>query len=135
MSVAIKPEVIEAINEVRASFSGHQVDTEPDDQGGAFVRVHEVDLGPTYKPSTSWVGFQITFQYPFADIYPHYIRPDIVHADGRAFVPPFHPNHTFALPSGGVSAAMISRRSNHRDPITDTALVKLVKVLDWLRSQ
>lgn len=135
MSADLKLPVVEAISELRTAFAAHQVDVEADDQGGAFVRIHEIDLGPTYRPSKSWVGFQITFQYPFADIYPHYIRPDIVHADGRAFVQPFHINHTFALPSGGVSAVMVSRRSNHRDPITDTAVVKLAKVLDWLRSQ
>ncbi|MFA5263921.1 MAG: hypothetical protein WC378_08830 [Opitutaceae bacterium] len=135
MSAAIKSEIADAINEVRLSFSGHQVDIEPDNLGGAFVRVHEVDLGPVYKPFSTWIGFQITFQYPFADVYPHYIRPDIVRADGQAFVPPFHLSHTFALPSGGVNAVMVSRRSNHRDPITDTAVVKLAKVLDWIRSR
>ena len=135
MSEAIKLEVTEAINEVRSSFSGHQVDIEPDDQGGAFVRIHEVDLGPTYKPSETWVGFQITFQYPFADVYPHYIRHDIARADGKALVTPFNHNQTFALPSGGVSAVMVSRSSKRRDPVTDTAVVKLAKVLDWIRSQ
>ena len=131
----IKPAVIAAIDEVRSSFPGLQVDVEPDGQGGAFVRLQEADLGEKYQPSKTWIGFQITFQYPFADVYPHYIRPDIHRTDNKPLGEAIHPNNTFPLPSKNESALLISRRSNHRDSELDTAAVKLAKVLDWIRSR
>jgi hypothetical protein len=131
----IKPAVVAAIDEVRSSFPGRQIDIESDGQGGAFVRLHEVDLGPTYQPQKTWIGFQITFQYPFADVYPHFIRPDIRRADGKPFGEAIHPDKTFPRPSGSENAILISRASRHRDPATDTAVVKLAKVLDWIRSR
>jgi len=33
------------------------------------------------------------------------------------------------------TAVQISRRSNRLDPATDTALIKLHKVLEWLRTR
>jgi len=135
MSSDLKEPVAEALKEIRTSFAAHRVDLEPDGQGGAFVRVYDLSLGKAFNPASSWVGFQITFQYPFADVYPHYVRSDLSRIDGQALAPPLHINNSFALPSGAIAAVMVSRRSNHRDPLTDTAVVKLAKVLDWLRSQ
>jgi hypothetical protein len=135
VSADLNAPVADAIAEIRASFRTHRVDHEPDGQGGAFVRVHDLEIGRAFNPGTSWIGFQITFQFPFADIYPHYLRSDLTSADGKVLTPPLHVNNSFALPSGAVPAVMLSRRSNHRDPETETAAVKLIKVLDWLRSQ
>ena len=135
MSTDLNGPVADAIAEIHASFRAHRVDHEPDGQGGAFVRVHELEIGRAFNQPTSWVGFQITFQFPFADIYPHFLRSDLTRKNGVALVPPLHVNNSFALPSGAVPAVMLSRRSNHRDPETDTAAIKLTKVLDWLRSQ
>lgn len=135
MSTDFNAPVAEALAEIRASIRAHRVDHEPDGQGGVFVRVHDLDIGRAFHPATSWVAFQITFQFPFADIYPHYLRHDLTRADGQALTSPLHLNQTLALPSGATPAVMLSRRSNHRDPETDTAAVKLAKVLDWLRSR
>ena len=87
-----------------------------------------------FNHPTSWVGFQITFQFPFADIYPHYLRPDLSRADGTALTPPLHLNQTMTLASGTTPAVILSG-APHRNPETDTAAVKLAKILDWLRSQ
>jgi hypothetical protein len=135
VSAEIKAEVAEAVREVRAAFPANQVDVEGDDQGGAFVRVHEVAIGPAFIPNVSWIGFQITFQYPFADVYPHYLRPDLTRVNGQVFTPPYHPGRNFPWPGNEVASLMVSRRSNHRDPTTETAAVKLAKVVDWLRLQ
>jgi hypothetical protein len=83
MSSDLNGPVAEALVEIRASFRAHRVDFEPDGQGGTFVRVHDLEFGHAFVPSQSWVGFQITFQYPFADIYPHYLQPDLTRADGN----------------------------------------------------
>ena len=45
-----------------------------------FVTIDSVDLGPLYIPQQTWIKFAITFQYPYADIYPLFARPDLVRA-------------------------------------------------------
>lgn len=125
------PEVEVAITELRQVFADHQVDVDPEEQGGAHVIVHSLFIGEQYAPSQSWVGFTINFQYPRSDVYPHFIDPDIRRADGSKF-------------GQGISESanwhekkviQLSRKSNRWDPTRDTAAIKLVKVLEWLRKQ
>lgn len=125
------PEVEQAIAQIRTTFDGHRVQFEPEPQGGAYVIVDDVFLGDHYVPTTSWVGFLITFQYPRADVYPHFVDPQLRRDDGRALGTGF---------SGPVSwqgrqALQISRRSNHLNPAIDTAATKLAKVIEWVKSQ
>lgn len=132
----MKPEVEQAIEEIRLAFQGLTLDIEPDAEGGAFLRLHDILLGEQYKPEYSWSAFRITFQYPFADIYPHFFIPGLQRKDGKALGEGFHPNgQQWVHPSGSEPATMVSRRSNRRDPATETAAIKLAKVLDWMRSQ
>lgn len=88
MITELNEPVAEALREIGASFRAHRVDYEPDGQGGAFLRVHDLAVGKAFAQPTSWIGFQITFQYPFADIYPHYLRPDLTRVDGAALTTP-----------------------------------------------
>jgi hypothetical protein len=125
--------VEQAIAEIRATFPGHQVDVEPDPDGGAYVAVRDLHLGDQYAPSVSWVGFHITFQYPHADVYPHFCVAGLKKNDA-AVAAPFHKGE-WKPPSGAVPATSVSRRSNHWNPAVDTAAIKLMKVLEWIRSQ
>jgi hypothetical protein len=126
---AIAPAVEKAIAEIRSSFPDRQVEAEPDGSGGAHVTVREVPLGPPYAQTTIWVGFLITFQYPYADVYPHFTCADLKRADGRAL------GEGLAQASyRGQAATQISRRSNKLNPATDTAALKLLKVIQWLRT-
>jgi hypothetical protein len=104
------------------------VEEEP--QGGAYVIVHNVFVGDQYEPSKSWAGFLITFQYPRADVYPLFFDAALRRKDGRAFGEGFS-----QLTWRGRPALQVSRRSNRWNPATDTAAVKLAKVLDWMRSR
>ena len=61
------PEVVEAIDEIRSSFPEAAVDIRADDEGGAVVLVDPVDPGPQYQQRATWVGFRITFQYPYSE--------------------------------------------------------------------
>ena len=128
------PEVNAAIEEIRNAFPGKTIDVAEDQNGGAYVVVHDLDIGDQYIPNTTWIGFQITYQYYHADVYPHYIDSGIRRCDGKDHVSGFHLNRSFPGRKGQ-SAIMISRRSNHWDPTTDTAAIKLEKVLDWIRQQ
>jgi hypothetical protein len=125
------PAVDEAIADLRAAFPDNRVEVSLEAQGGAYVVVHDLFLGTQYRPARSWVGFLIPYNYPFADVYPHFVDPALVRADEQTL------GEGFAQPVGwhDRSATQLSRRSNRWDPNEDTAVTKLHKVLAWLRSR
>lgn len=124
------PAVEEAVAEIRATYIGHQVDVTPLPDGGACVVVHGLTLSGSFEPNVSWVGFVIGFQYPYADVYPHHIDAQVKRRDGQALGEGFSGVQTWQ----GRSCFQVSRKSNHLDATTDTAALKLAKVLQWLRS-
>ncbi|MBD2166419.1 hypothetical protein H6G04_18650 [Calothrix membranacea FACHB-236] len=126
------PEIEQAIAEIQIAFPEHPIGVEAESQGGAYVIVNNLLIGEQYLPSTSWVGFLITFQYPHADVYPHFIDGQLRRVDGSL------------IQGNGLSGSMtwqerqaiqVSRRSNRLNPAIDTAATKLAKVLTWLRNQ
>jgi hypothetical protein len=125
------PEVREAVEEVRRAFPASTVEVlEEEQQGGAYVLARSLFVGDQYEPSTTWAGFLITFQYPRVDVYPHFFDAGVRRKDGRPL------GESFSLQSWrGQPALQVSRRSNRLNPATDTAAVKLAKVLEWLRSR
>lgn len=126
----ITPAVAQAIDQIRATFPDCTIDVAPDNAGGAYVVVNGLRLGPPYVQPEIWIGFQITFQYPYADVYPHFAPPDLARADGRALGEGMG-NGSFR----GAPAIQISRRSTRLNPARDTAALKLLKVIQWLRSR
>lgn len=128
----MNPAVCEAVTELQAAFPGHKVEAIDDGEGGAFVRVYELDYGTNYSPPSGWVTFRITHAYPHADIYPHHLPAGISRVDGSELGAGVHQQELqmgrFCGPS-----TMLSRRSPRWDPAVDTAALKLAKVLDWFR--
>jgi hypothetical protein len=127
----LKAAVQSAIDQIRHAFPDAIVTVEEDGDGGAYVIVDPVSLSPTYETTATWIGFRITFQYPHADVYPHFVRPDLRRVNGQPLGDGMSTGQTFL----GRQAIQISRRSNHLNPATDTALLKLQKVLAWLDSR
>jgi hypothetical protein len=125
----VTPEVAEALQELKESFPEATVTSRDDGEGGVFVLVEPVDPGPPYQQRQVWVGFRITGQYPYADVYPHFMIPDLARLDGQPLGQGMSPSTYDGRP-----AIQVSRKSNHLDPSTDTATLKLFKVLDWLAS-
>jgi Prokaryotic E2 family E len=125
------PEVAAAVQEIKHAFPDRRVEVFPEEQGGAYVIVPDLDLGARYTPSTSWCGFLITFQYPRADVYPHFLDGSVRRSDGGGFPAGITGPTTWQ----DRQALQVSRRSNRWNPALDTALTKLVKVLEWVRSQ
>jgi len=115
------PAVEKAIADIRATFAAHRVDVEPDPAGGAYVTVHDLPLGDQYVPSVSWIAFHITFQYPHADVYPHYCIAGLKKR-GVDVTDPFHKGE-WKTPSVTSPATSVSRKSNHWNPATDTAVI------------
>lgn len=127
--MALTPAVERGIKEIQDTFADHVVHVREDGEGGAFVIVDEVELGPLYAQATTWLGARLTFQYPYSDVYPHFVRGDLTRADERALGAGTSP-----CTWEDRSAVQLSRRSNHLDPKTDRANLKFLKVLDWLRA-
>jgi hypothetical protein len=127
------PEIEQAIAEIKVTFDRHTVDVVPEKQGGAYVVVHDHRIGDQYTPDSTWVGFLITFQYPYADVYPHFIDGTVKRADEKALGESFSGVTTWPGRDGPV--IQVSRRSNRLDPAVDTAATKLAKVLEWIRTR
>lgn len=128
--MTLKTSVQRAIEEIVASFAGHKVDVTEDGQGGARVGVHDLHVGDQYAAPTSQVAFALTFQYPEADVYPHFVVPRMTRADGSPLGPSFSDSSW-----GDAAATQVSRRSNNRIQDLETAVIKLLKVLAWIRSR
>jgi hypothetical protein len=126
---AITPPVAEAIEEIRCTFEGCEVEVEADGSGGAVVVVRGVPMGCPYVHAQVWFGFHITFQYPSADVYPHFTNPDLARSDGHGL------GNGFGTASfRGQPAIQISRRSNRLNPETEKAALKLLKVIKRMKS-
>jgi len=126
----VTPEVQTAIEQIKAAFVDHPVTIEEDSDGGAVVVVGDLSIGEQYEPSRSWVGFRITFQYPHADVYPHFLDGSVKRRDGAALGESFSGTTWEARP-----AIQVSRKSNRMNPAVDTGATKLLKVLEWVRSR
>jgi hypothetical protein len=128
--MTLKSEVAEAIEEIKATFPASSVEVREDGEGGAYVFVEPVDPGEQYVQRETWIGFRITFQYPNSDVYPHFVRGDLSRVDGAPLG-----DATSLTTFEGRAAVQLSRRSPNIDPNCDTAALKLLKVLEWLRSR
>jgi hypothetical protein len=129
---SIGPAIAEGIEQIRGSFAASVVTVDGDGSGGAWVNIDSVPLGPSYEQEESWIAFLITFAYPEADVYPHFVRPDLSRVDGAALGAGVA--QTAWGPSGN-PGMQLSRRSNRLNPAIDTAATKVLKVLKWLNEQ
>ena len=122
--------VAKAIEDIRCTFEGCDIDVEPDASGGAVVVVQGVPMGGPYVQTEVWIGFHITFQYPYSDVYPHFTNMDLARSDSGGLGGGFGTASFKDQP-----AIQISRRSNRLNPETDTAALKLLKVITWMKNQ
>jgi len=124
----MKVEVTKGIDDLKRQFHAATFAVREDGQGGAYVTIEPVTLGPRFVPEVTWVGFQIPAQYPYADIYPVFVGADLRRADGNAFVAPVTPGHTFE----GRPAIQVSRRNSAAQDGLQKVSAKILKVLDFL---
>lgn len=122
--------VAQAIEELTAQFPDSVVTATETGDGGAWVHLEPVTIGGSYTHPTSWVAFQLTFTYPDADVYPHFVRADLARTDGQPLGESF--SSTSYGPSA-VPAVQVSRRSP--EMLRNDATAKLLKVLEWVRSR
>lgn len=127
--MALKEAVTQAISEIRKRFDGHEVEVAEDGEGGAYVTVKDLEVGPLYVQRTTWLGAQIVCTYPYADVYPHFCRGDLTRVDRRELG-----EGTSRTTWRERSAVQLSRRSNQLNAEIDRADLKFLKVLEWLRT-
>src|SRR6266567_825288 len=138
----MKPAVEAAVAEIRAGLPGHEVCLKPDSDGGAYVIVEGAEIGHHFAPATTWVGFQITWAYPDADVYPHFIDPALRYI-GQGDAPNHHAEGNLpkamtrdaTMPGFGLAAMQVSMVSRHRNAATHSALHKLVRIIEFLASR
>jgi hypothetical protein len=138
----MKPAVEAAIAEIEAAEVGSAVRTQEDPDGGAYVIVDGVPIGEGFDPMVSWIGFHITWAHTDPDIYPHFVDPELRYV-GSGAAPNQHPagnlptgmTRAGMMPGFEISAIQVSRRSYHHDPQTDSALLKLTRVMDFLKTR
>ena len=126
----MNPQVAQAVEELRSCFPDATVVARSSGDGGALVAIDPIDPGPAYAQRTTWLKFAVSYQYPYADVYPLFVRPDLIRTDGQP--------HGEAIAMGSFDeepALQLSRRSNRLNPAADTAALKVTKVLQWLRDQ
>jgi hypothetical protein len=124
----MKAEVARGIEELKRQFGTANFTVREDGQGGAYVLMDPVTIGPRYQPSETWIGFQIPAQYPYADIYPVFVRSDLSRADGVEFAVPVTRGHNFQ----GRPAIQVSRRNGAAQGGLQKVSAKILKVLDFL---
>jgi hypothetical protein len=122
--------VATAIEQLQVQFPDSPIAVREDGEGGAYVILESIPLGPPYVQASIWIGFRITAQYPYADVYPHYVPSALSREDGRPLA-----SELQRVDFEGRPAFQISRRSNRLNPAADTAGIKLQKVLTWLLSR
>jgi len=124
----MKTEVSSSIEELKRQFDGSAFTIREDGQGGAYVLIEPVSLGPRFRPASTWMGFQIPAQYPYADIYPVFIGAEVSRADGVPFAAPVTCGPHFE----GRPAIQVSRRNSTAQSGLQRVSAKLLKVLDFL---
>ena len=125
----VKNQVSTAIEEIRSNFPDAQVHVCPDGSGGAHITVDSIELGSPYAQEATWIGFHISYAYPYSDIYPHFVRHDLSRLDNAVLGD--------GLVSGqfqGRPAVQISRRSRDSTAATH-CIAKLRSVIAWLKSR
>lgn len=121
-------EVSTSIEELKRQFTDSSFTTREDGQGGAYVIMEPLSLGILYEPDLTWMGFHITAQYPYADIYPVFIGSEVKRLDGVPFKAPVTEGHNFEERS----AIQISRRNGSAASGLQKATTKILKIIDFM---
>jgi hypothetical protein len=98
-------------------------------------------VGESFDPSETWIGSHLVWTYPEDDVYPHFIGSGLKYV-GSEPTPNQSPEGNLPvplvrgqeMPGFKVPAIQVSRRSNHRKADTDSALLKTMRVIEFLRS-
>jgi hypothetical protein len=131
----MKEAVERGVAEISDAYGTDHVRVVPDDQGGAWVEVADLDLGAPYLQDTTFLVCLLPFNLPAADVYPMFVRPDLTRADGPALGDGFQVTQ-LSWPGEPQPRAVVQvSRRTRGDFTAQTPAHKIEKVLDWIRSR
>lgn len=133
--VGAKTAVLRALEVIKVAFPDWAVRTCPDGQGGLWVELAGVPLGPPYVQEDTFLVFLLPFTLPGSDIYPIFIRPDLSRLDGASLGEGFAVTE-LSWPAEQVPrpVVQVSRRTRGSFAL-QTASQKVSKVLDWVMAR
>ena len=129
--MAVTPEIQLALDELRATFVTSEIRIQETGDGGAWVEVNPVALGGPFEQQSTSFGFLLSFQYPAADVYPHFVRPDLSRRDGGPLGQAFQSVNWGPEALAGIQVSRATRQVN---PEVDTAALKLLKVIAFMET-
>ena len=129
-ALKMKPEIAQAVEGLQRNFPDAEVVARAKDDGGCVVTINSIDVGPKYEPQLTWMKFEITYLYPHADVYPLFVSSELRRNDGKP-----HGEGVTETTFHEEPALQLSRRNNGLDPVIDTAVLKVAKVIQWFREQ
>lgn len=118
--------VREALDELQTVF---ELTLEPQENGGVFVTVRQLEIGAKWSPAVIDLVFEIPFNYPFAAIYPYYCAAPLSRVDGGVL-----PQGLQTVQWRNGNWTQISLRKNQWSPQVDTALSSVLQVQHWLET-
>jgi hypothetical protein len=132
----MKEAVQTALAAIVERYGAERVRAVPDGQGGAWVEISDVDLGDSYTPTTTFVIVLLPFNLPNADVYPMHVRADLNRTDGAGLGEGFSAT-SVSWPGDPQPrpVTQVSRRTRRSDFTRQTALQKIEKVIDWIRTR
>jgi hypothetical protein len=132
----VKEAVQTALDAIVEAYGAERVRAVPDDQGGAWMEISDVDLGETYAPSTTFAIVLLPFNLPNNDVYPMYVCHELSRRDGAGLGEGFSAT-AVSWPGDAQPrpATQVSRRTRRSDFTRQTPLQKIEKVLDWIRTR
>ena len=106
-----------------------------DGQGGAWIEILEVEVGDLYACPTSFLICLLSFALPAADVYPMFLDRALTRTDGSALGEGFAPTD-LSWP-GEPSPRLVTQvsRRTRGDFAAQTPLIKIEKVLEWVRTR
>lgn len=123
------PSVAVAVDGLKKAFPNTTVTVLAEDgNGGAYVLVDGIELGPKFNTAKTWFGAQLPASLPYADIYPLFMGPEVTRADGLPLTGPLS-----GVNWQGRQAIQVSRRNNRMSG-AQPAVAKFMKVIEFVRS-
>jgi hypothetical protein len=132
----MKETVQAAVTPITEAYGAEKVRVVPDDQGGAWIEISDVELGDPYEQDTTFVICLLPFNLPGADVYPLFVRHDLTRHDGNGLGDGFAmtevnwPGDPQPRP-----VTQLSRRTRRSEFTMQTPVQKIDKVLDWVRTR
>lgn len=131
-----KAAVLEAYKTVQKAYPDVAIAPYPDGQGGLWVEMADIPLGSTYVQDETFLIFDLPFNLPGGDIYPMFVRSDLLRSDNAVLGDGFAATQlSWTGEPTPRSVTQISRRTRDQAFTAQTAAQKVAKVIHWMETR